>query len=104
MNESNGKQSKRNGKGGGTTVDTRQAYARYAPSYTKYANGDPARELHDFEGRRFAYGDSVVWGLLQRELDRIVKRTPMSRSINVLDAGCGDGVWAIRVANYLEGV
>src|SRR4051812_26339069 len=83
--------------------DPRKAYAIHAHGYTAYANGDPVRELLDFGSRHFAYGDQVVWEeLLLPQLKRALRTTPAGHPVRVLDAGCGDGVWALRVANHLE--
>jgi SAM-dependent methyltransferase len=93
--------------GDGTKSAARWAYGRDPGRYTRYANGDPGRDLFGFlaaSAGRYAHADRIVWARLRDEIDRIVGRTSPGRTIRILDAGSGDGTWSIRLADYLEGL
>jgi len=72
------------------------AYAAYNEAggdYAAYADGDPTR-LYDFDGLH-GYADRQVWALLEAKLSAL--RATGSRSISILDAGCGPGTWLRRL-------
>ena len=88
-------------------TNARPFYARHAGRYSQYANGDVRGDLWDSggsSGRRYGFADRVAWDALRAIADRTIDRTPLDRAIRVLDAGCGDLTWAIRLADYFEGM
>lgn len=82
-------------------------YNSFSASYTNYANGTSSlTELLDLKesntARAFSWGDIQTWQLIERSLDNLIeaRREIKSASIRVLDVGCGDGAWSLRIANY----
>jgi SAM-dependent methyltransferase len=69
------------------------AYNQAGDGYISYADGDPAK-LFCFDGH-YGYGDRCIWTLLDAKLGQL--RASGSRSIRVLDLGCGPGTWLRRV-------
>ena len=80
---------------------TAAAYDAAAQTYTGYASGDGAENLWAFltpSGEHaYSHSDRVLWDCLRGRLDSI----PNEQSIRILDAGAGDGIWALRIAEYL---
>jgi len=82
-------------------------YDMFSKSYGGYANGTSAvtelLELNQSDvSRDFSWGDAQTWQSIEKSLDHMVeKRQSNERApLRVLDVGCGDGAWALRVANY----
>ncbi len=83
-------------------------YNSFSENYTAYANGsapledmiDPKLNLHSHS---FSRSDWKTWQAIQSSIDTLIdekKRREDKGPITLLDVGCGDGVWAIRIAHY----
>ena len=72
---------------------TAAAYDQAGEGYLAYADGN-LRSLYAFDSA-YAYGDRLVWNLLESKLVR--RRSTGARSIVILDAGCGPGTWLRRL-------
>jgi SAM-dependent methyltransferase len=68
------------------------AYNQVTDDYSAYADGH-STSLYSFDGL-YAYGDRLVWRLLDKRLTE--RRSSGARSISILDAGCGPGTWLRR--------
>lgn len=81
-------------------------YDQRAEKYSEYANG--SCEFDELiappgDSGQFAAGDRKTWELLKDSVSELVlQRTPL----RILDLGCGDGVWSLRLARWLasEGI
>ena len=69
------------------------AYNQAGGDYVAYADDDPTR-LFEFDGLH-AYADRRVWTLLDKKLTDL--HANGTRSIRILDAGCGPGTWLRRL-------
>ena len=69
------------------------AYNQAGGDYVTYADGDPTH-LFEFDGLH-AYADRRVWTLLDKKLTDL--HANGTRSIRILDAGCGPGTWLRRL-------
>ena len=69
------------------------AYNQAGGDYVTYADGDPTH-LFEFDGLH-AYADRRVWTLLDKKLTDL--HANGTRSIRILDAGCGPGTWLWRL-------
>ena len=76
--------------GSGRSIAT--AYNQSGDNYIAYADGDP-QKLYSFDGQ-YAYGDRCIWETLFGKLCEI--RASGTRSIRILDLGCGPGTWLRR--------
>jgi len=83
-------------------------YDQFSGSYTDYANGTSVVEdlldvkCDEFNGA-FSWGDIQTWKLIRNAVDVLVRgwvEGGGGSSVRILDVGCGDGVWALRIANY----
>jgi SAM-dependent methyltransferase len=82
-----------------TSYDTtRLAYDQGHSRYNLYADGDILKGLFEFDPkiRQYAYEDHLVW----KKLCSLVKHQLRAGSnmLRILDVGCGQGTWLIRVA------
>lgn len=70
------------------------AYDHTGKRYTLYADGscDGAPQ------RQYAHADAIVWNAIRREIDNL--HCEGVKTIRLLDAGCGPGVWMKRIAEY----
>lgn len=82
-------------------------YDSFSTSYTNYANGTSSlTELLNLKesdtNRKFSWGDIQTWQSIEKSLGRLIeaRREIKKASVRVLDVGCGDGAWALRIANY----
>lgn len=83
-------------------------YDAYSDSYTDYANGTSALsellELKEADiSHAFSWGDVQTWQSIVRSLDLIIDQRLQADDttpISVVDIGCGDGTWALRVAHH----
>lgn len=83
-------------------------YDNFSKSYTDYANGTSAlTELLDLKendiNRAFSWGDVQTWQSIEESLDVLIevrRKAKETTAIRVLDIGCGDGTWALRIAHY----
>lgn len=90
------------------TEGVKDFYDRFSRSYTNYANGTSALaellELKESDvNRAFSWGDVQTWQAIEESLELKIeqrRKTGDSTPINLLDVGCGDGTWALRIAHY----
>jgi SAM-dependent methyltransferase len=88
--------------------DVASFYNLFSGSYTSYANGSAVlEEIIDLgssiDSHSFSRSDWKTWEAIQSSIDTLVsekKRREDKTPFTLLDVGCGDGVWAIRIANY----
>ncbi|WP_295485079.1 class I SAM-dependent methyltransferase [uncultured Pseudomonas sp.] len=86
-------------------------YDAFSDSYTDYANGTSAlSELLALKetdiSHAFSWGDVQTWQSIAQSLDLIIdqrRQSCDSTPISVVDIGCGDGTWALRIANHCVG-
>lgn len=91
-----------------STQSVSDFYSRFSASYTQYANGTSTlEEIIDLKACKadhpFSWSDLQTWQALQESIDAIILEKEKSgepRALQLLDVGCGDGMWAIRIANY----
>ena len=72
---------------------TGYAYSQAGEHYASYADG-ASDQLFDFGGIH-AYADGIVWKRLDEALRNL--RETGTRSVTILDAGCGPGTWLRRM-------
>ena len=73
-----------------------------------HANGTAALEdmidlKSSLDSHAFSWSDLQTWQAMKDSIDTLItekERRGQRRVFTLLDVGCGDGVWAIRVANY----
>lgn len=90
------------------TEGVKNFYDKFSESYTGYANGTSTlTELLKLKesdvNRAFSWGDVQTWQSIEETLALTIERRQQSGDvtpITLLDVGCGDGVWALRVAHY----
>jgi len=70
---------------------TAHAYDHVGDEYACYADGKAGTN-------RFAHGDMILWDAIRRAIDEL--HCAGVSSLRVLDAGCGPGTWARRIASY----
>ncbi|OCX24820.1 class I SAM-dependent methyltransferase [Pseudomonas graminis] len=88
--------------------DVASFYNFFSENYTSYANGSAALgEIIDLgsniDSHPFSRSDLKTWQAIQNSIDALIsekKRRKDTAPLTLLDVGCGDGVWAIRIANY----
>ena len=75
---------------------TRRAYDAYARNYGNFADG-PERDLFAFRSERdplrsVTENDRATWKFLAAQVEKL------RGDISVIDAGCGQGTWLLRLA------
>lgn len=83
-------------------------YNMFSKSYGDYANGTSVftdlLELKESDAiREFSWGDLQTWQTIEDSLNLIIEsRQAVNEEtpLQVLDVGCGDGIWALRIAHY----
>lgn len=83
-------------------------YDSFSNSYTQYANGTSALsellELNESDvSHAFSWGDVQTWQSIEQSLDLLINQREQSgepHPIKVVDIGCGDGTWALRIAHH----
>lgn len=82
--------------------DTKKAYHNHSRIYSIYANGVVKNEndLLNFKGRQFGFEDEQMWCLIMSEISLLIRKG--KKSIRILDVGCGDGIWLLRVAHACQ--
>jgi SAM-dependent methyltransferase len=79
-------------------ADVAAAYNQAGGDYVAYAHGDPTH-LFQFDGLH-AYADRRVLTLLDTKLTDL--RASGTRTIRILDAGCGPGTWLRRLVTRVH--
>jgi SAM-dependent methyltransferase len=70
------------------------AYNHTGKRYTLYADGSS----DEAPQHQYAHADTIVWNAISHEIDCLHREGV--RTIRMLDAGCGPGVWMKRIAEY----
>jgi hypothetical protein len=79
----------------GSSACVAGAYDHVGDDYGRYADGDGAEDAGE-AANRFAHADTIVWQAISAAIDRL--NTAGVSQLRVLDAGCGPGTWALRIA------
>lgn len=74
------------------------AYDHTGERYTLYADGNADQD--GAPRRQYAHADTIVWNAIRREIDALHRSGV--KTLRVLDAGCGPGVWLKRIAAYAD--